>query len=174
VSGFVPAEFDHGPCTCAFPGKHQTVGCLECHVDFGFTDTPILCGGCHEDDRKHEPLGECARCHNATSWSDSQFDHDKTKFPLRGQHLAVSCTQCHTTAGVFRGAPKDCAACHAEDGEQAHGDFGPCEKCHVTDGFAESTFDHASVGFPLTGRHAETPCQDCHTEKVRGYEPPPQ
>jgi hypothetical protein len=26
VTGFKPAEFDHGPCTCAFPGKHQTVG----------------------------------------------------------------------------------------------------------------------------------------------------
>jgi hypothetical protein len=172
VSGWKPAEFDHGPCTCAFPGKHQTVGCLECHANFTFTDTPTLCGGCHERDRKHEPLGECARCHDATSWSDSQFDHDRSKFPLRGRHLAVSCTQCHPTAGQFRDAPTACAGCHADQGMQAHGDFGPCEKCHAPVGFSPSSFDHASVGFPLTGKHADTPCQSCHAEKVQGYVPP--
>jgi hypothetical protein len=171
VSGFKPAGFDHGPCTCAFPGKHQTVACLACHADFDFTDTPTLCAGCHEADRRHEPLGECARCHNALSWSDSQFDHDKSKFPLRGTHLAVSCTQCHATPGSFRGAPTACAGCHADDGMTAHGDFGACERCHTTDGFAQSTFDHASVGFPLTGRHAESTCQSCHTSKVQGYVP---
>jgi hypothetical protein len=173
VAGFTPASFDHGPCTCAFPGKHQTVECLACHAEFDFTDTPTLCAGCHLGDLKHEPLGECARCHNATSWSDSQFDHDRSKFPLRDRHLAVSCTQCHSTAGVFRGAPTDCASCHAEDGTAAHGEFGACEPCHTTAGFSPSPFDHASVGFPLTGRHAEAPCQDCHAERVQGYPDPP-
>lgn len=172
VSGFRPAQFDHGPCTCAFPGKHQTVECLACHADFDFTDTPTLCGGCHEGDRKHEPLGECARCHNATSWSDSQFDHDRAKFQLRGNHLSVSCTQCHTTPGVFRGAPTACAGCHAEAGAKAHGEFGACERCHQVTGFTPSTFDHATVGFPLTGRHADAACQDCHADKVSGYPQP--
>ncbi|MEZ4240381.1 MAG: hypothetical protein R3F59_30355 [Myxococcota bacterium] len=174
VAGFTPAKFDHGPCTCAFPGKHQTVACLECHAEFDFTDTPTLCAGCHEQDRKHEPLGECARCHNATSWSDSQFDHDRASFVLRDRHLAVSCTQCHPAAGVFRDAPSDCASCHQAAGDRAHGDFGPCERCHVTAGFAPSTFDHASIGFPLTGRHAATKCQDCHAVKVQGYPTAPQ
>ncbi|MEQ1501185.1 MAG: hypothetical protein ABMB14_03095 [Myxococcota bacterium] len=169
VAGWTPAKFDHGPCTCAFPGKHQTVECLACHEGFDFTDTPTLCAGCHEKDRKHEPLGECGRCHNALSWTDNQFDHDKTKFPLKGEHLAVACNQCHTTAGVFRGLTGTCATCHAEAGLTAHGDFGPCEKCHTPAGFAPSSFDHASVGFPLTGRHAEAPCQDCHATKVQGY-----
>ncbi|MCB9687876.1 MAG: hypothetical protein H6738_18865 [Alphaproteobacteria bacterium] len=169
VSGFKPAEFDHGPCTCAFPGKHQTVGCLECHADYKFTDTPILCGGCHEKDRKHEPLGECARCHTATSWSEGEFDHDTAKFKVEGAHLAVSCTQCHTEAGVFRGAPTACDGCHHDAGMEAHGDFGACERCHVVAGFAPSTFDHATTGFPLTGKHIDQPCQGCHAQKVQGY-----
>lgn len=172
VSGWKPADFDHGPCTCAFPGKHQTVPCLECHAEFVFTDTPTKCGACHDDDRRHEPLGECARCHTATGWAESTFDHDKkTKFALTGEHLAVSCTQCHPEAGVFRGQALACASCHAEDGEKAHGDFGGCEKCHTTAGagFRPSTFDHGTTGFPLTGKHAGAPCQDCHREKVKGY-----
>lgn len=179
VSGFKPASFDHGPCTCAFPGKHQTVGCLDCHEDFDFSDTPTLCSGCHEDDRKHEPLGECSRCHDAMSWKDNRFDHDRSKLPLRGSHLSVSCVQCHKsppgtpegTLGAFRGLPTACAGCHAEAGMTAHGDFGACERCHNPAGFSPSSFDHGSVGFPLTGRHSDAPCQTCHKDKVQGYEP---
>lgn len=173
VSGWVPAEFDHGPCTCAFPGKHQTVECLACHTDFVFTSTPTRCGGCHEADRKHEPLGECARCHNAVSWSDTQFDHDRSPFALVGEHLSVSCTQCHPTAGQFRDAPTTCDGCHAAAGTAAHGAFGACEPCHAPTGWKPSSFDHASVGFPLIGRHSDTPCQACHASKVDGYLPLP-
>jgi hypothetical protein len=176
VTGWKPASFDHGPCTCAFPGKHQTVECLACHEGFDFTDTPTLCAGCHEKDRPHEPLGECARCHDAMSWKDNRFDHDRSKFPLRGNHLAVSCTQCHPgptpeKIGQLRGVPTQCAGCHAEAGMVAHGDFGACERCHSPQGFSPSSFDHATVGFPLTGRHSETPCQTCHAQKVQGYRP---
>lgn len=174
VAAWKPAKFDHGPCTCAFPGKHQTVGCLECHAEFDFTDTPEICSGCHLDDRKHDDLGECARCHDALSWSASTFDHDrKTTFPIVGKHQAVSCTQCHPQAGVFGGQQTVCASCHAEDGEEAHGDFGACERCHSPAGFAPSTFDHATTGFPLTGKHAGAPCQQCHRDKVKGYSPTP-
>jgi len=39
----------------------------------------------------------------------------------------------------------------------------------VDGGFAPSTFDHASTGFPLSGQHEELSCQDCHAEKVDGF-----
>ena len=168
VSGFKPAEFDHGPCGCSFPGKHQTVGCLACHEDFNFTNTPTLCSGCHEGDRPHEPLGECSQCHTALSWSDGRFDHRQAKFALDGAHLAVSCSQCHPD--TFRGVPTACTGCHAEAGMEAHGDFGACEPCHTTAGFTPSSFDHASVSFPLSGRHSTEPCQSCHAAQVEGYE----
>ncbi|MEZ4320648.1 MAG: hypothetical protein R3F61_24410 [Myxococcota bacterium] len=172
VTGFKPAEFDHGPCTCAFPGKHQTVECLACHEGFKFTDTPIVCSGCHEDDRPHDPIGECSRCHTATSWSENQFDHNKqAKFRIEGAHDAVSCVQCHE-GGQFRGAPTVCEGCHEEGGLKAHGDFssfGGCASCHAITGFKPSTFDHASTGFVLEGRHGTLACQKCHADKVDGY-----
>lgn len=167
VSGFKPASFDHGPCGCSFPGKHQTVPCLACHEKFRFTDTPELCSGCHEAERPHEPLGECSQCHTALSWSEGRFDHSKAAFALSGKHLAVSCDQCHQNR--FRGVPKDCAGCHAAAGDEAHGDFGACEPCHRPQGFAPSSFDHGTVSFPLTGAHSTAPCQSCHDEKVDGY-----
>jgi len=64
-----------------------------------------------------------------------------------------------------------CAGCHAERGLAAHGDFGACDRCHSTadDGFRGSTFDHATTGFTLNGRHATLGCRDCHPTKVQGY-----
>ena len=169
VSGFKPASFDHGPCGCAFPGKHQTAPCLACHEGFTFTDTPGLCSGCHVDERPHEPLGECSRCHTAISWSEGRFDHDTAAFALTGSHLGVSCDQCH--ADGFRGVPRECAGCHGPAGMEAHGDFGACESCHQPTGFVPALFDHADVSFPLVGRHATLPCQECHAQQVEGYRP---
>ena len=170
VTGFTPATFDHGPCTCAFPGKHQSNDCLSCHDDFKFTDTPTLCSGCHSSERTHEPLGECSRCHTALSWSENRFDHNRrARFAIDGSHLSVSCTQCHPRAGVFRGAETSCEGCHGFLGVDAHGDFGDCADCHATAGWSPSSFDHAEIGFALEGQHLELPCQECHAEKVEGY-----
>jgi len=168
VDGWKPAEFDHGPCTCAFPGKHQTASCLDCHEDFDFSDTPTECSGCHLPDRPHDDLGGCAACHTATSWTENLFDHNKsTAFAIDGAHLQVSCVQCHTTEGEFGGAETDCASCHQAAGDEAHGDFGACETCHTTSpAWRPSTFDHATTGFALTGKHTDLPCQKCHADKV--------
>jgi len=166
VAGWKPAEFDHGGCTCAFPGKHQTAECLDCHADFDWVDTPTVCAGCHVSDRPHDDLGACSRCHTALSWTDNLFDHNKgTSFPIEGHHEQVSCAQCHQPPGVFKGAQTACVTCHQARGDEAHGDFGACDQCHsVTSagGFAESSFDHASTGFVLKGRHVELGCADCH------------
>lgn len=166
VSGWTPAEFDHGGCTCAFPGKHQTAACLDCHTDFDWVNTPTNCAGCHRKDLPHDDIGACSRCHTALSWTDNLFDHNKgTGFPIEGAHEEVSCAQCHTESGVFGGLQTACKSCHEERGEIAHGDFGPCETCHATtdeDGFEGSSFEHASTGFVLTGRHIDLGCRDCH------------
>jgi hypothetical protein len=170
VAAWKPAEFDHGPCTCTFAGKHQTADCLDCHPGFDFSDTPELCSGCHVKERPHDDVGECSRCHTATSWTVDRFEHDKrTKFKIDGAHLIVDCAGCHTTDHVFKGLSTQCESCHADDGEQAHGSFasfGPCTSCHTTAAFAPSTFDHATTGFPLEGHHAAAACKDCHPSKV--------
>ena len=164
VHGWAPADFDHGDCTCVLPEKHQSVDCLGCHPGWTFTETPTLCSGCHEGDRTHEPLGECSLCHRATSWSaDGGFNHQaQTRFPLEGRHLEVSCDGCHPSMDDFGAAPTDCGGCHAKRGAAAHGDFGDCAPCHTTTGFETSTFDHATTGFALTGRHEELACTACH------------
>lgn len=164
VEDWHDADFDHSVCTCALPEEHQTAPCLGCHADFNFVDTPTTCSGCHTKDLTHEPLGECGRCHLATSWEKrDEFDHNEdSTFPLDGLHLGTSCDQCHPSMTDFEAAPTDCAGCHAEAGREAHGDFGDCAPCHTTAGFDDSTFDHASTGFPLTGRHADLKCQACH------------
>src|SRR5580704_6878981 len=41
----------------------------------------------------------CQNCHTSVGWKPiravPEFDHDKTKYPLRGLHEGVACTQCH-------------------------------------------------------------------------------
>ncbi len=173
VKGWTPAKFDHDFCTCILPQKHQTVGCLGCHQDWKFTKTPTLCSGCHEKERKHESLGECSLCHSAVSWTKNTFNHNKgAKLKLTGQHLKVACENCHPplkAAMKFRGVPLQCEGCHQKKGDEAHGNFGPCAKCHSTDGFNQSTFGHASTGFPLVGKHATLNCKQCHEQKTRDY-----
>jgi len=173
IEGWKPAKFEHSECACKFPGKHITFSCEGCHPKWKFTDTPTLCSGCHLKDLKHERNGECSLCHSALSWKRRDvFDHNKrSKFALTGEHLEVDCSRCHKVAGQWKGAPKDCKSCHASEGMTAHGDFGDCAKCHDTSGFSKSTFDHATTGFPLTGKHGKANCQSCHAEKVKGYRP---
>jgi hypothetical protein len=65
--------------------------------------------------------------------------------------------------------PLQCEGCHQKQGDEAHGNFGPCAKCHATDGFDRSSFNHASTGFALVGKHAKLSCKDCHQDKTKGY-----
>lgn len=170
VEGFKPASFDHDACTCALPEDHQTGDCLSCHAGWNFVDTPTRCSACHAADETHRPLGECSQCHFATSWEkEGQFQHSRdSRFRLDGEHLGVSCDGCHGDLTDFRAVPEECSGCHAETGRVAHGDFGDCAGCHGTDSFENSTFDHSTTGFPLTGRHVDTPCQACHEAEASG------
>ncbi len=154
-------DFDHKFCSCILPGKHQTAPCLACHADFKFQSTPTTCAGCHERERKHDPLGACARCHTPRKWKPATFDHDRkpARFALTGQHATVGCDSCHTRPEVFRGTATECRACHAVP---SHGEFGACDRCHTTRSFTPSSFSHATTSFPIDGRHAGVACASCH------------
>jgi len=45
---------------------------------------PSDCVGCHRKDDKHkDTLGpKCENCHDARSWKEARFDHDKARFPF--------------------------------------------------------------------------------------------
>ena len=108
----------------------------------------------------------CESCHSTAGWKPVTFDHSRTGFPLEGRHRAASCAGCHRSSQDFSApVPVSCAACHKD----VHtGEFGArCQSCHDPRDWT-SRFDvnaHQRTNFPLVGRHASIPCEECHLEQ---------
>jgi hypothetical protein len=108
---------------------------------------------------------ECTICHVADNWTKIKqdgFNHNKTKFPLKGQHSGVSCKKCHPTL-VFDTAPRECVVCHADMHEGTVGK--DCGRCHTQNNWFVKNIRkiHQQAGFPLIGEHAAADCNRCHT-----------
>lgn len=174
-----PIEFDHDGTGFPLDGRHGDASCVGCHLDLRF-DGPDIgsteCSSCHLDVHQGTLTGGCASCHNTTSFQEAAAldQHIRTRFPLDGAHIRISCVQCHgeDTGGVFAPVDMECLACHQTDFVLGHDDFGagtidtPCELCHQTSSWSRSTFDHAAVanGFVLEGLHQIVPCEGCHVD----------
>jgi hypothetical protein len=181
-------QFDHRQTGYNLEGKHTGVVCEKCHMPaymvpedralirmkdlsksyFGLSQN---CVACHKDPHKGQLGNECQRCHNFADWKAAkQFDHSKTRYPLTGLHIQVSCEKCHKP-DVPGGAAryKDmkfgaCTACHIDPHK---GSFKQrCEECHTTAGWKKLlpafTFDHSKTKYPLEGKHATVSCTGCH------------
>ena len=103
----------------------------------------------------------CAACHRVEGWERVRFNHDPTGFPLRGAHVEVGCGQCH---GKRFGTPvaDTCGGCHRD---RHAGEFGlHCEGCHDESSWRPlfQADAHRRTNFPLVGKHALIPCQECH------------
>jgi hypothetical protein len=161
-----PSKFDHDKTKFPLLGKHAKVECKDCHKSTLFKEAPSTCIGCHKKDDKHEgTLGEkCADCHTERDWKASRFDHDKTKFALRGGHAApkVKCTDCHKDQKSYRNTPTDCYACHKKDDKHEGQQGKQCDQCHTDRDWKTTRFDHGRTRFPLTGRHITVECKKCH------------
>ena len=117
----------------------------------------------------HSPHGNlnvpCQNCHTATAWKPiravPEFDHNQTKYPLRGMHTAVTCTQCHVKP-VFTNVGQRCQDCHADIHKRQLG--ANCEQCHTVRGWQVSVqqVQQHNNRFPLTGAHAAVDCDSCH------------
>ncbi len=117
----------------------------------------------------HSPHGAlniaCQNCHTFSGWkpirSIPEFDHNQTKFPLRGTHAGVSCTACHTKL-VFSNVGSKCADCHADIHKRQFG--ATCEQCHTVRGWqvAVQQVQNHQNRFPLLGAHAALTCDLCH------------
>ena len=108
---------------------------------------------------------DCAICHTADNWNKIKrdgFNHNKTNFPLVGQHKAVNCRKCHTSL-VFSKAPTGCSACHTDLHEGTVGK--DCARCHTSNSWIVTNIRqiHQQQGFPLVGEHASADCNRCHT-----------
>ncbi|MBU1425008.1 MAG: cytochrome C [Gammaproteobacteria bacterium] len=159
-------HFDHSKTHFDLLDKHKEVKCKACHPKDKFKDTPKLCNDCHKKDDKHKgSFGpKCETCHNAASWKEILFDHDKkTKYPLLGKHRDAKCVGCHKGNPYKEKLKKDCNSCHRKD-DKHKGKFGPkCEACHTERSWKEIPFDHdRKTKYPLRGKHRDIKCVDCH------------
>jgi hypothetical protein len=112
----------------------------------------------------HEGETRCAVCHTTEGWRGARFPHDKTGFPLAGQHARTSCKACHPIS-LREATGSECATCHRDP----HGGISGrrCGSCHDAESW-RATFDanaHRRTNFPLQGRHALIPCEECHGDR---------
>lgn len=161
--------FDHDKTRFPLLGKHVEVACKDCHPDQRYRPTPLDCYACHKKDDVHKgALGkQCETCHTEKKWKDGErFDHDKTKFPMRGGHMIVRCKDCHADQR-YRPTPLDCYSCHKKD-DKHNGQFSEkCELCHTDRYWKDLTFDHdRHTKYPLRDRHRNLKCETCHKKHL--------
>jgi len=113
----------------------------------------------------------CQNCHTSAGWKPiravPEFDHNTTKYPLRGLHQGVACTQCHAKP-VFSNTGTNCADCHADIHRRQMG--ADCAQCHTVKGWnivLQRVREHDNR-FPLVGGHAGLQCADCHKSEAVG------
>ena len=173
-----PEHFDHGLTGYPLRGRHAAAACATCHRPKQATARP--CGSCHADPHLGRLGRGCAECHEQASWTPSPLlaQHRRTRLPLSGSHALADCASCHPGAreSRFRGAPAACYACHAAAYNDPalhpnHAKVGfdrRCEQCHRTVSWRPAIFGSRAAlatshqRFPLTGRHAQLACNQCH------------
>ena len=167
---FEPQTFNHAEANFALEGGHKEVACASCHKPGKkYREAPHACVDCHGEGQPHKGnLGrECQTCHVVQSWKKvAAYDHDKTRFPLKGAHAKQECISCHV-GEIYKDLSTACNDCHAIS--DVHGKkFGvKCEQCHSVEKWKEAKFDHAkNTHFALEGAHAKALCADCHGGNV--------
>jgi hypothetical protein len=127
---------------------------------------------------------DCASCHSSAGWeidanywrnrtlvnpqagtSKQWFDHEKTRFDLKGQHAVVDCKSCHESL-VFSEVSSNCIACHTDVHQQSVGV--DCARCHSSANWLVDNITelHQQNGFPLFGNHAVVDCNACHRSET--------
>jgi len=166
---FDASVFAHEQTDFTLKGKHKNLICRDCHKEGKkFREAANECYGCHEKDDPHKELlgKECSDCHTEENWLKTQFDHDKTDFPLKGKHEDVSCTSCHPN-NVSKKISAQCVTCHRIN--DVHGGrYGKkCADCHVAKGWKKIVFDHdRETDYPLKYSHAQVSCEGCHSGNI--------
>jgi hypothetical protein len=189
-------RFDHRRTGYTLDGKHTTLECRACHKpEFQRApDAAIMkraqpadswlgletaCASCHKDPHSGSLGAQCTQCHVTASWqrlNEKSFNHDRTRYPLRGLHVAVKCASCHDPVKAWGKKPAfaACGDCHrdAHKGQATiAGKAADCAACHDLKGFSPSTFtvtQHRASTYPLEGLHARAACASCHRKEPQG------
>jgi hypothetical protein len=173
-------KFDHSKTKYPLDGKHASVTCTKCHKSGDMT-VPLkfgACKDCHKDEHGGQfaaraDQGACESCHSVQTYLPARYgieEHQTSKYPLTGSHLAVPCIRCHqpqagSRTATFTFSDTRCKSCHRD----VHGgqldlwiDKSGCEFCHSTETWHRTSFDHKLSRFPLEGKHREIVCLKCH------------
>jgi hypothetical protein len=174
------SSFDHNKTIFPLLGKHNQVECSTCHkTNLTAKLKHQNCSDCHSDYHKtefanHKNKGECSVCHTVEGFTPSLFtleEHQKTKFPLTGKHLALPCSNCHLKNEIwtFDKQGNNCIDCHENihktELKEKYLINNNCALCHGVEGWNIVTFEHKLTGFELLGRHAAKKCVDCHVKQ---------
>ena len=187
--------FDHDRSSYPLTGKHADIDCGKCHMasrldlprDARGKPTPLYkplayeeCSACHEDVHQGRLSATCSKCHKTTGFlqhGDPQpFDHDLTRYPLRGEHRQLRCEDCHGPRDKRVKTPRydSCGACH-RDPHAGQATLGgrtvDCASCHRVQGFRPATYtvaQHKKSSYPLEGKHADVKCESCHPKNPAG------
>lgn len=181
-------NFDHAKTQYPLMGLHAKVACAKCHAapqlnlaqDAQGRVQPLYkplphseCVMCHADVHKGAFGAACSRCHVTSGFkvvNTATFDHEKTRYPLRGLHATVACAKCHDEKLAWGKKPPfaTCGGCHKDPhAGQATlaGKATDCASCHTVNGYKPSRFtveQHARTNYALQGAHASAACRDCH------------
>jgi len=160
------STFDHTKTDFSLKGAHTKTPCNACHkAEEKYSQAPDACYDCHEESDVHDGKQgkECDNCHSAKNWKETEFNHDKTDFPLKGTHKDTLCSACHINQ-KYKDTPKKCFSCH-QINDAHRGDFGKkCDSCHNSKHWDQIHFDHnKKTDFPLYGKHKKASCSSCHS-----------
>jgi hypothetical protein len=189
--------FDHGRTSFPLIGRHARVACDKCHlapalklaVDRQGSRIPLYkplphkeCAACHADPHGSRFGPACSRCHVADDWRrlpQGAFNHDQTRYPLRGRHASLACDRCHDAVKAWGKKPpfQTCGACHVD----AHagtatlaGKVTDCAACHGVQGWKPAIYtveQHARAPYSLEGAHRRVRCDLCHRKDPPGVPP---
>jgi len=183
-AGFSPSTFSIEQHNKKFKleGAHLATSCMGCHKKEGewkFKKMGKRCVDCHKNEHKgfiedkFMPNEDCAVCHNVVNWKKVTFDHNKTGFKLDGKHADIACSECHYAKNEngarteqFKGMSQECSSCHKDNhfGQFAVNGKTNCTRCHGTDDWHKSKFDHNTSRFKLDGAHVTVKCEECHKQ----------
>ncbi len=160
-------KFDHDKDTkYKLEGPHANVICGDCHEGNVYKENlKSTCITCHKNrDVHNKRYGQkCQSCHVVKSWRKNNYDHDKTDYPLKGEHKEVACDDCHAGDIYKEELKTDCFSCHVMDDVHQGQEGKKCHTCHNEKGWNTSaSFDHGLGKFPLLGFHVIAPCESCH------------
>lgn len=125
-------NFDHSQTDWPLTGRHTEVSCSSCHFEFSekneiisqnFVNLSNDCASCHdnvhEDSFAINGVTDCNRCHVTTSWLPEKFNHNETRFALKGKHEEVDCRACHEVNNengertvIYKLNKLECIDCH--------------------------------------------------------------